>query len=271
LRPNYPKKSLAKPKCDCNIAFGARFTCVAPFPIDARQIEEAHLKRIGFLFFVAAVVGFAALAHAGYDEGKAAYDRGDFAAAYEAFQGMAGLGDAEAQYYLGRMYAKGQGVTEDQAEAMKWYRKAADQGYAKAQFSIGAAYQTGKGAQQDYVEAVKWFNKAAEQGDAEAQYSLGNMYGEGHGVPQDYVEAEKWCRKAADQGDALAQTSLGWAYADGNGVPQDHVQALMWFNVAAAQGYSEARKGMDTVVEHMTPAQIAEAERLAKAWQPKGR
>ena len=35
------------------------------------------------------------------------------------------------------MYRNGQGVTQDNAEAVKWYRKAAEQGYAAAQFNLG--------------------------------------------------------------------------------------------------------------------------------------
>ena len=66
------------------------------------------------------------------------------------------LGDAEAQNKLGFMYARGEGVAEDDQEAAKWYRKAADQGYAKAQFSLGLSYAKGEGVQEDGQEAVKW-------------------------------------------------------------------------------------------------------------------
>jgi TPR repeat protein len=253
------------------ICFQDEVLLLCPLAVDVHQIEEAHVKRFKFLLFVTVLAGFAALAYAGYGDGKAAYDNGNFPAAFKEFQASATLGDAESQYFLGLMYDKGQGVAEDKAEAMTWYRKAADQGYAKAQSSMGDAYRTGKGVQQDYGEAVKYYRKAAEQGDADAQYNLGNMYGEGHGVAQDYAEAVKWCRKAADQGDPLAQTSLGWAYANGNGVPQDYVQAHMWFSLALAQDYSEAQKGIDEIAGKMTPAQTAEAQRLAKEWLPKSR
>jgi hypothetical protein len=43
----------------------------------------------------------------------------------------------------------------------------------------------------------------------------------------------------------------------------------MWFDLAVAQGYSEAQKGIDAIAEKMTPAQIAEAKRLAREWRPK--
>ena len=262
---------LAKPEWGCNMVSAPGSPSLPPFPLMPTRSEEAYMKTPKLLLVAVLLAGFAAFAHAGFDDGKAAYGRGDYAEAYEDLKALAGLGDAEAQYFLGRMYDRGLGVAKDQAEAIKWFRRAADQGYAKAQFSMGAAYQTGSGVPQDYVEAVKWFRKAAEQGNAEGQCGLGNMYGEGHGVPLDYEEAVKWCRKAADQGDALAQTALGWAYADGNGVAQDYVQAHMWFSLAAAQGYPSAADYIDTIAKNMTPAQVAEAQRLAGEWKPSSR
>ncbi len=76
-------------------------------------------------------------------------------------------------------------------------------------------------------------------------------------------------RLAADQGHAKAQYSLGAMYALGQGVPQDFVQAHMWSNLAAAQGDEPARKLRDKLAKKMTPAQIAEAQRLAREWTPK--
>ena len=76
-------------------------------------------------------------------------------------------------------------------------------------------YQLGKGAPQDNAKAVKWYRKAADQGDARAQWHLGLMYHLGEGVPQDNAEAVKWFRKAADQGDASGQFSLGAMYHSG--------------------------------------------------------
>ncbi len=74
---------------------------------------------------------------------------------------------------------------------------------------------------------------------------------------------------AAEQGVAQAQYNLGVMYGDGEGVPQDYVQAHLWFNLAAAQGQEQAKKNRDIVAEKMTPAQIAEAQRLARDWKPK--
>ena len=137
--------------------------------------------------------------------------------------------------------------------------------------TISVMYERGKGVTQDYAEAMRWYRKAADQGEASAQYNLGVICFKGQGVTQDYAEAMKWFRIAADQGHARAQTGLGRMYEKGRGVTQDYVQALVWYNLAAAQGKKDASKWRDILAEKMTPAQIAEAQRLAREWKPKGK
>ena len=61
------------------------------------------------------------------------------------------------------MYDNGQGVPQDYAQAVSWYRKAADQGYALAQFSLGGMYYSGRGVPQDYIQAHMWWNLAASR------------------------------------------------------------------------------------------------------------
>tara|TARA_B110001469_G_C9399773_1_gene205529 strand:+ start:144 stop:533 length:390 start_codon:yes stop_codon:yes gene_type:complete len=91
-------------------------------------------------------------------------------------------------------------------------KKAAEQGDADAQFNLGCMYADGEGVAEDSAEAVKWWLKAAEQGDADAQNNLGAMYDNGQGVAEDDVEAVKWYRKAAEQRTAMAQNNLGYMY-----------------------------------------------------------
>ena len=176
-------------------------------------------------------------------------------------------GDVNAQFGLGFMYDEfGMGVVPmDYAEAMKWYRRAAEQGHAKAQIQIGFMYERGNGVPKNETEAVAWFRRAAEQGDAEGQFKLGLKYYWGEGVLQDYAQAVAWYRRAAEQGDAIAQYNLGVVYSNGEGVPQDYTLAHMWFNLAGTD-FEHAREWRDTVAKQMTPAQIAEAQRLAREW-----
>jgi hypothetical protein len=66
------------------------------------------------------------------------------------------------------MYESGQGVPQDYAEAVRWYRLAAEQGHARAQGNLGVMYDNGQGVPQDIVLAHMWFNIASANGDEDA-------------------------------------------------------------------------------------------------------
>ncbi len=133
------------------------------------------------------------------------------------------------------------------------------------------AYERG-----DYATALKELRPLAEQGIATAQYNLGVMYETSEGVPQDYAEAVRWYRLAAAQGYADAQYNLGVMYAKGQGGPRDYVQAHMWLTLAAAAAEGEetpreprVKHMVEHMAEHLTPAQLADAHRLAREWKLK--
>ena len=152
----------------------------------------------------------------------------------------------------------------DFATAMREWKPLAEQGNLRAQYNLGLMYHTGRGVPQDYGAAVEWYRKSAAQGADRAQYNLGTMYHNGQGVPQDYGAAVKWYRRAAEQGYAAAQSNLGTMYTNGLGVPQDYVRAHMWENLAGAQGDKIAAKNREKIAKKITPAQIAEAQKLAR-------
>ena len=172
---------------------------------------------------------------------------------------------AEEQFNLGVAYDYGNGVTEDDREAVKWYRLAAEQGYAVAQYNLGLMLYKGRGVTQDEGEAVKWFRLAAEQGYADAQFNLGIMFANGSGVTQDVREAVKWYRLAAEQGHAVAQFNLGIMFANGEGVIEDDVLAYMWINIASSNDAEPAAEARSVLKKRMTREQIAEAQRRARA------
>jgi TPR repeat protein len=145
-------------------------------------------------------------------------------------------------------------------------RSCAEQGYAAAQNHLGLMYTNGLGVPMDDTEAARWFRLAAEQGYAAAQNNLGFLYNWGFGVKEDYAEALHWYRLAAEQGYAEAQYHLGNMYERGQGIPQDYVLAHTWFNIAAENGDSFASQLRDQLAQRMKPAQIAEAQRLAREW-----
>ncbi len=91
-----------------------------------RPVMLARCVLFAIAVSFAAVFSATAPAWAGFDEGVAAYERGDYVTALHEFRPLAEQGLAVAQFALGAMYAEGQGVPQDYAAAVKWYRLAAD-------------------------------------------------------------------------------------------------------------------------------------------------
>ena len=140
----------------------------------------------------------------------------------------------------------------------------AETGDSSAQLSLGLMYEFGQGVLQDYAEAVKWYRLAAEQGEVDAQFNLGGLYESGQGVLQDYKEAVKWWRLAAEQGEAMAQTNLGYMYHYGQGVLQDNTLAHMGYNIGSANGNELGGTNRDKISKEMTPAAIEKAQAMAR-------
>jgi TPR repeat protein len=169
------------------------------------------------------------------EDAVAAYQRGDYETALRLRHLQAEQGDADAQFHLGVMHEKGQGLLRSDAEAIDWYRKAAVQDDAVAQFNLGIMYA--KGTSPNHAAAALWYRLAADHGLAGAQFNLGMMYVEGQGVSQDYVLAHIWLDLAASQFPAL-------------GMHQRNTTI-------------DAR---DRVAFKMTPPQLIEAQQLAFEW-----
>ena len=223
-------------------------------------------------FLKASLVGGSLLAFALFgaatagplEDGAAAYAHGNYAAAMRLLRSPPANGSAEAQRDIGFMYAEGQGVQRDFAQARIWFSKAAGQGDELAQYFLAVMYRDGNGVPQDNSLALAWYRKSADQGDVLAQFDIGSMYRYGKGVPEDAAQAAAWYRKAADQGHALAQSNLGVLYSTGEGVPKDDAQALIWFRKAADQGEAVAQfnlglayeKGGDGVTQDSAQAAV---------------
>jgi TPR repeat protein len=137
---------------------------------------------------------------------------------------------------------------------------------------VGLIYHRGEAITRDDIEAVKWFRRAADQGDAGAQFYLGLMYSDGHGTPQDYAEAATWFRLSAQEGNPEAQYNLGVLDMSGKAWEPDYVSAYMWFSLAAAyfpasdSRHDTAVTSRDLAAQQLTRGQIAEAQKRARAW-----
>jgi TPR repeat protein len=116
----------------------------------------------------------------------------------------------------------------------------AEAGDASSQVALGSAYRDGDGISQNDALAVVWYRKAAEQGNATAQNDLGNMYRAGAGIEKNREEAVKWYRMAARQGNGNAMFNLGTAYYNGDGVPSNVFLAYDWFLLGEEAGNPKA-------------------------------
>lgn len=173
-------------------------------------------------------------------------------------------GNAEAQCLHGDNCS----ADGDEWEAVKWYRKAAEQGHPDALFRLGQRYED-LNLMENLVEALKCYHKAAENGQIDAQFTLGQMYAHGYKVNEDVAQAVKWFRMAANRGNSNAQYKLGKMYEEGLGVKRNVVQALKWFSLSASSRDLPAIADRDGIAEHMTLAQIAEAQQLVQKWKRK--
>ncbi len=163
------------------------------------------------------------------DAGIEAYERGDYGAARAAWAPLASAGDPMAQYFLGHLYAEGQGVARDHGKALVLFRASASQGEPYGQFALGYVYEHGQGIESNAGEAARWYRSAAEQGILPAQNNLALMYEQGRGVARNYIQAYYWYARGA------RSSGLNPTKAAGN---------------------------LERLIGKMTPAEIAAAERL---------
>ncbi len=168
-------------------------------------------------------------------------------------------GDPEALNALANLHVNGQGVPQDDAEAIRLYTAAAAAGHAAASFNLGMMTEMGRGTVQDPRAAFRHYLKAAEAGFAPAQFNVGNMYANGVGVPQDHFEAVLWFRQAAERGVPEAQYNLGLAYETGRGLSKDEALAQRWYRAAAEQGYARARYNLALMLEEGRGSAMDEA------------
>ena len=143
-----------------------------------------------------------------------------------------GGASAAAQFNLAMCYRRGEGVSKDDAQALRWFLRAAGQGLALGQTQVGRGYVSppllrtpfltapccypvpcsslftqvgfsyylGEGVAKDEAEAARWFGLAAAQGEANAQHNLGICFGRGVGVAKDIARADELLERAEQQG-----------------------------------------------------------------------
>ncbi len=166
-------------------------------------------------------------------------------------------GDARAQFEIGAIYTEGRAITQDYAEAAKWYERAAAQGFAPAQYRIGNLYEAGQGVDKDFEIAKLWYQRGAEAGNRMAMHNLAALYAGGQLGDQEFESAAEWFAQAAARGMTDSQFNLGMLYARGLGVEQDFEQSYKWFSLAARNGDTDAAKARDDIAKSLTAEAVS--------------
>jgi TPR repeat protein len=143
-----------------------------------------------------------------YNVGMAYYAKSEYTKALKWFQLASKKSNAEAQFRLGYMFDRGEGVRINYQTAMDWYIKAYNNGDIAATNNIGYLYEQGSGVERNDTTALKWYIIAARKGSRTAQYNVGEFYQEGRGVDKNDTKALEWYKKSADQGDQDAQAKV---------------------------------------------------------------
>ncbi|MFN3658964.1 MAG: tetratricopeptide repeat protein [Pseudolabrys sp.] len=173
---------------------------------------------------------------------------GDPAKAVNSLEYAAEQGHAAAQWKLGRMYADGDGVTQNDLKAFEYFRRIADRHaedspdtpqarfVASAFVSLGHYYLEGipkTEVKRDPVRARAMFAYAASYfRDPDAQYYLARLYLDGTGAPQDPRQAARWFGLSAQKGQCDAQAMLGAMLFAGDHVPRQAARGVMWLTLA---------------------------------------
>jgi len=195
-------------------------------------------------------------------------------------------GDAEAQFLLGRYYARGkafrrilpgrrsctgrppagtrQGTKQSRFALShglgRWRRTTLrpSSGFvdppSRAFRSPGQSRPAARLEQdpaRDPQQAVEWFQKAAAQNCVEAQYDLGDLYYRGTtGFEKNYPQAFAWLSKAAGREYPPAQNLLGQLFEDGQGVAKNPAKAAELFRAAAELGDAQAQDNLGRALFH---------------------
>lgn len=130
-----------------------------------------------------------------YEKALATYNRGDLPGALPLFRQAADAGSADAQAWLGYLLD----LAEENAEAVRWYRAAAEQGHKEGLAGLADMYAKGEGVEKDMAEARSLYEKAADAGQDRAARVLAYAYEDGGlDVEPDAGKAAYWKSRAEE-------------------------------------------------------------------------
>jgi localization factor PodJL len=153
------------------------------------------------------------------------------------------------------------GTAVNLKDAVKFLSQAAEKGQAVAQYRLGTLYERGQGVPADPVKAAHWYELSANQGNRKAMHNLAVSYASGTTGKKDMAESARWFAKAATLGLSDSQFNLAVLYERGDGVPQSLLDAYKWYSIAAAAGDSESKQRMAVLQTQLSDTDKAAANK----------
>ena len=127
-----------------------------------------------------------------YEDGKAAYEAGDYSKARAIMEELAANGDAKAMNAVGIYYSKGTAYPKDRKKACDWYEKSAKADYNSAQYNLALCFMDEDGKIIDYDNWVYWMEKSGTQEVKYAQVELMKYY-----IRKDKEKSFYWAKKSS--------------------------------------------------------------------------
>ena len=152
-----------------------------------------------------------------------------------------GSTDPRAQFLMGNMYLKGEGVEQDLTRAFWWFHKSAVQNYVNSQHMIGVFYLRGWGRRSNTTEAISWLQKAVDQNCSHSLALLAGIYLKNNLHTRNVSKGLELLQQAAQNGSEIAMTQLGFLYWQGKHVKVDWAKAQHFLQQAVRQNYIPAQ------------------------------
>ena len=195
-------------------------------------------------------------------------------------------GHPVAQWKLGRMYADGDGVAQNDLRAFEYFSRIANQHaednpsapqaaiVANAFVALGRYYLSGipnSKVKSDPERAREMFNYAASYfGNADAQYDLARLYFKSTGnSPESFRQGIRWLGLAAQKGQYQAQALLGQMLFNGDQMPPQRARGLMWLTLARdSAGTDEAwiKESYNRAIAKASESDRAMALQMLEHW-----
>ena len=155
---------------------------------------------------------------------------------------LAGQGNSNAQFNLGKIFRWGVGTEMDSALAVEWFEKALAGGESEGSIELARLYEWGRGGlEKDEGKAFEYYRLAAENGDTGAMREVGRRYLMGKGIDPDLGKAVEWLDRCGEQGGHLSHPYrlLGAVFRSGkHGASKDWNEAVRWYQ--KGRGFGDA-------------------------------